>query len=222
MFIFNFDLNNFTDFCEYLLIVNLTSATRFKRVVTGATNTCLEQSTGKQVHQVRLSWLKGSIVHARGLGKVQHFVQHDCIKDVSTSLRNTQQHWVSKHSLSANDRILVSFMFHTESLMYRVNITKHKIKKKLKYKDDITTRNRENLWGVIKRWMRHQTHSATTEGCCHSNLGLHNTWGLPQADHLHATLHATAGPTQYPLHEWTYFSEGQLFWIINLWLVGPK
>ena len=37
MFIFNFELNNFTDFCEYLLIVNLTSATRFKRIVTEST-----------------------------------------------------------------------------------------------------------------------------------------------------------------------------------------
>ncbi len=46
----------------------------------------------------------------------------------------------------------------------------------------------ENLWGIVKRKMRHQTQQCRwAEGHCQRNLGFHTTSAVPQTDHLHAT-----------------------------------
>ncbi len=46
----------------------------------------------------------------------------------------------------------------------------------------------ENLWGIVKRKMRHQTQQYRwAEGHCQRNLGFHTTSAVPQTDHLHAT-----------------------------------
>ncbi len=46
----------------------------------------------------------------------------------------------------------------------------------------------ENLWGIVKRKMRHQTQQCRwPEGHCQRNLGFHTTSAVPQTDHLHAT-----------------------------------
>ncbi len=46
----------------------------------------------------------------------------------------------------------------------------------------------ENLWGIVKRKMRHQTQQCRwAEGRCRRNLGFHTTSAVPQTDHLHAT-----------------------------------
>ncbi len=46
----------------------------------------------------------------------------------------------------------------------------------------------ENLSGIVKRKMRHQTQQCRwPEGHCQRNLGFHTTSAVPQTDHLHAT-----------------------------------
>ncbi len=46
----------------------------------------------------------------------------------------------------------------------------------------------ENLWGIVKRKMRHQTQQCRwAEGHYQRNLGFHTTSAVPQTDHLHAT-----------------------------------
>ncbi len=48
----------------------------------------------------------------------------------------------------------------------------------------------ENLWGIVKRKMRHQTQQCRwSEGRYQSNLDFHYTWAVPQTDRLHATPH---------------------------------
>ncbi len=48
----------------------------------------------------------------------------------------------------------------------------------------------ENLWGIVKRKMRHQTQQCRwPEGRYQSNLDFHYTRAVPQTDCLHATPH---------------------------------
>ncbi len=55
----------------------------------------------------------------------------------------------------------------------------------------------ENLWGFVKRKMRHQTQQSR---CYQRNLGFHYTRAVPQTDCLHATPHWCSNSCKSPKH----------------------
>ncbi len=77
---------------------------------------------------------------------------------------------------------------------------------------------KENIWGIVKRKMRHQTQQCRwPEGRYQSNLVFHYTWAVPQADCLHDTPHRCSNsckrrPNQVlSAYKLTHFSEAWHF-----------